>query len=77
MSHCGVSSSVLFSQIEEWPFEAFCELLEGELFSPVWERRHGAATGLRQVVRIHGHGAGRSSDTPSDQVRAVDEVLHY
>ena len=56
-------------QMEEWPFEAFCELLEGELFSPVWERRHGAATGLREVIRLHGHGASRSSDAPKHQVR--------
>lgn len=42
-----------------WPFEGLCELLMIDLFDPVWEVRHGAALGLREVIRVHGAGAGR------------------
>lgn len=43
----------------EWPFERLCEFLKIDLFDPQWETRHGAAMGLREVVRVHGGGAGR------------------
>lgn len=43
----------------EWPYERLCEFLKVDLFDPSWEIRHGAAMGLREVVRVHGGGAGR------------------
>ncbi|KAK0646246.1 hypothetical protein B0T16DRAFT_458188 [Cercophora newfieldiana] len=43
----------------EWPYERLCEFLKVDLFDPQWETRHGAAMGLREVVRVHGAGAGR------------------
>jgi len=43
----------------DWPFERLCEILMVDLFDPNWEIRHGAAMGLREVVRAHGAGAGR------------------
>jgi TATA-binding protein-associated factor len=43
----------------DWPFERLCEILMVDLFDPNWEIRHGAAMGLREVVRAHGSGAGR------------------
>lgn len=43
----------------EWPFERLCEFLKVDLFDPSWEVRHGAAMGLREVIRVHGAGAGR------------------
>ncbi|KAK4541751.1 TATA-binding protein-associated factor mot1 [Oleoguttula mirabilis] len=43
----------------EWPFERLCEFLTVDLFDPQWEIRHGAAMGLREIVRVHGAGAGR------------------
>ncbi|KAK8153629.1 SNF2 family DNA-dependent ATPase domain-containing protein [Phyllosticta citrichinensis] len=43
----------------EWPYERLCEILTVDLFDPNWEIRHGAAMGLREVVRVHGVGAGR------------------
>ena len=43
----------------EWPFERLCEVLMVDLFDHHWEVRHGAAMGLREVVRVHGAGAGR------------------
>lgn len=43
----------------EWPFERMCEFMMVDLFDPHWELRHGAAMGLREVIRVHGAGAGR------------------
>ncbi|KAL8703397.1 MAG: hypothetical protein Q9201_003426 [Fulgogasparrea decipioides] len=43
----------------EWPFERLCEFLMVDLFDHSWEVRHGAAMGLREVIRGHGAGAGR------------------
>jgi TATA-binding protein-associated factor len=43
----------------EWPFERLCELLMVDLFDAQWETRHGAAMGLREIIRAHGRGAGR------------------
>ena len=45
----------------EWPFERLCEFLTVDLFDPQWEIRHGAAMGLREIVRVHGAGAGRQA----------------
>ncbi|KAI5296580.1 TATA-binding protein-associated factor mot1 [Ascosphaera acerosa] len=51
---------------EEWPFERMCEFLAMDLFDSSWEIRHGAAMGLREVIRVHGRGAGRiCGKTPS------------
>ncbi|KAK5110084.1 TATA-binding protein-associated factor mot1 [Meristemomyces frigidus] len=47
---------------KEWPFERLCEFLTVDLFDPQWEIRHGAAMGLREIVRVHGAGAGRRAD---------------
>ena len=43
----------------EWPFERLCEFLMVDLFDQSWEIRHGAAIALREVLRVHGAGAGR------------------
>lgn len=43
----------------EWPFERMCEFMTVDIFDPNWEIRHGAAMGLREVIRVHGAGAGR------------------
>ena len=42
-----------------WPFDRLCESLMVDLFDHNWEIRHGAAMGLREVIRAHGAGAGR------------------
>lgn len=44
----------------EWPFDRMCEFMTVDLFDPHWELRHGAAMGLREVIRVHGAGAGRT-----------------
>ncbi|KAI5282270.1 TATA-binding protein-associated factor mot1, partial [Ascosphaera aggregata] len=43
-----------------WPYERMCEFLMVDLFDPTWEIRHGAAMGLREVIRVQGKGAGRA-----------------
>lgn len=40
----------------DWPLESFAENLCQDLFSQKWEVRHGAATALRELVRLHGKG---------------------
>ena len=55
----------------EWPYDRLCEFLKMDLFDPQWETRHGAAMGLREVIRIHGAGAGRQigkSSIENDQL---------
>lgn len=42
-----------------WQFQGVYELLLGDLFDPKWESRHGAALGLRELMKKHGKGAGR------------------
>jgi TATA-binding protein-associated factor len=46
-------------QGSEWPFERLCEFLKLDVFDSQWEIRHGAALGLREILRVHGAGAGR------------------
>jgi TATA-binding protein-associated factor len=43
----------------EWPFARLCEFLAVDLFDHNWEVRHGSAMGFREVIRVHGAGAGR------------------
>jgi TATA-binding protein-associated factor len=54
-----LSSLSVFSSGDEWPFEGLVEQLSLDLFSPKWETRHGAAIGLREVIKVHGSGYGR------------------
>lgn len=49
----------VYATSEEWPFEALCETLSLELFSPKWEIRHGAALALSKVLLLQGSGAGK------------------
>ncbi|KAI1777650.1 hypothetical protein F4818DRAFT_447796 [Hypoxylon cercidicola] len=59
-------------QGSEWPFERLCEFLKIDLFDAQWETRHGAALGLREILRVHGAGAGRLRG----KSRAENDVLN-
>lgn len=59
---------------EEWPFESFCEVLMNDLFHNAWEIRHGAATGLREAIKLHGRGAGKATDTAVDQMVIMNQT---
>ncbi|XP_045477599.1 TATA-binding protein-associated factor 172 isoform X2 [Harmonia axyridis] len=52
----------------DWPLEWFCDKMSQELFSSCWESRHGAATALREVIAVHGRGAGKSMNLTSKQM---------
>ncbi|KAI9209494.1 uncharacterized protein BJ171DRAFT_487176 [Polychytrium aggregatum] len=52
-------ASAIDGSVDEWPFEGLCEQLLLDLFSPTWEVRHGAAIGLREIIKNHGSGAGK------------------
>ncbi|XP_008559324.1 TATA-binding protein-associated factor 172 [Microplitis demolitor] len=54
--------------ILDWPLESFSESLCQDLFSQKWEIRHGAATALRELVRLHGKGAGKSRDQTQEEM---------
>lgn len=56
----------------EWPYERLCDILKVDLFDPQWETRHGAAMGLREIIRVHGAGAGREMG----KTRAENDVLN-
>lgn len=56
----------------EWPYERLCDFLKVDLFDPSWETRHGAAMGLREVLRVHGGGAGRIRSKSRDQNDALN-----
>lgn len=56
----------------EWPYERLCEFLKIDVFDPQWEIRHGAALGLREILRVHGAGAGRLRG----KTRAENDVLN-
>lgn len=52
----------------DWPLEWFCDQLSQDLFSSSWESRHGAATALREIITVHGRGAGRATYLPACEV---------
>ncbi|KAG1688012.1 TATA-binding protein-associated factor 172 [Nymphon striatum] len=68
------NSEPLWEENTCWPFESFCDQLCQDLFSPSWETRHGASTALREVIKIHGKGAGRSLDVPCNQMDEVNQL---
>lgn len=49
--------------------EWFCDQLSQDLFSCSWESRHGAATALREIISVHGRGAGKSTYLLKSEVR--------
>jgi TATA-binding protein-associated factor len=56
----------------DWPYKVLCEFLMVDLFDPQWETRHGAAMGLREIIRVHGKGAGRVKG----KTRTENDVLN-
>lgn len=56
----------------EWPYERLCDFLKVDLFDPSWETRHGAAMGIREVLRVHGGGAGRKRSKTREENEALN-----
>ncbi|XP_059214862.1 TATA-binding protein-associated factor 172 isoform X2 [Centropristis striata] len=61
-------NSGLLEEIHEWPLESFCEELCNDLFNPSWEIRHGAGTGLREILKSHGAGGGKLVGSTAEQM---------
>uniref|UniRef100_A0A673HUZ7 TATA-binding protein-associated factor 172-like n=1 Tax=Sinocyclocheilus rhinocerous TaxID=307959 RepID=A0A673HUZ7_9TELE len=61
-------NSSLFEETQEWPLESFCDELCNDLFNPSWEIRHGAGTGLREVLKCHGTGGGKTVGSTAEQM---------
>ncbi|XP_068183061.1 TATA-binding protein-associated factor 172 [Antennarius striatus] len=61
-------NSSLLEETNEWPLESFCEELCNDLFNPSWEVRHGAGTGLREILKSHGAGGGKLSGSTAEQM---------
>ncbi|KAF6727063.1 TATA-binding protein-associated factor 172, partial [Oryzias melastigma] len=61
------TSSVL-EESNEWPLESFCEELCNDLFNPSWEVRHGAGTGLREILKSHGAAGGKLVGSTAEQM---------
>uniref|UniRef100_A0A8C5E6B9 BTAF1 RNA polymerase II, B-TFIID transcription factor-associated n=1 Tax=Gouania willdenowi TaxID=441366 RepID=A0A8C5E6B9_GOUWI len=53
---------------EEWPLESFCEELCNDLFNASWEIRHGAGTGLREILKSQGSGGGKLVGSTAEQM---------
>jgi TATA-binding protein-associated factor len=53
-----LDDATAWERCDQWPFEPLCAELRCSLFQPRWQRRHGAALGLRAVLRAHAATAG-------------------
>ncbi|KAG7462732.1 hypothetical protein MATL_G00187870 [Megalops atlanticus] len=66
----------MFEETQEWPLESFCDELCNDLFNPSWEIRHGAGTGLREILKCHGTGGGKLvGSTAEEMARQHQEWL--
>ncbi|XP_018593643.1 TATA-binding protein-associated factor 172 isoform X2 [Scleropages formosus] len=69
-------NSSLFDETQEWPLESFCDELCNDLFNPSWEVRHGAGTGLREILKCHGAAGGKlAGSTAEEMTRQHQEWL--
>ncbi|CDK25567.1 unnamed protein product [Kuraishia capsulata CBS 1993] len=62
-----------------WPFQGVFELMVKDLFNDVWEIRHGATMGLRELLKKHATGAGRvrgqsKSDNDIRNTRTLEDL---
>ncbi|KAG5679831.1 hypothetical protein PVAND_009369 [Polypedilum vanderplanki] len=51
----------------DWPLESFCSKLFIDLFSVKWEIRHGSAIALRELLKSHINGGGKSIYMTSEE----------
>ncbi|XP_057659908.1 TATA-binding protein-associated factor 172 isoform X3 [Diorhabda carinulata] len=71
---CTVQFDLESGDCGDWPLEWFCDQLSQDLFSCAWETRHGAATALREVLSVHGSGAGRATYLSRRQMEINHEM---
>lgn len=70
---CSLPDSVDSDNKNEWPLEWFTDELMGDLFSPHWEIRHGAATGLREIIKLQGKCGGRVKNAASGEQDTLNQ----
>ncbi|QRV86508.1 TBP associated factor (Mot1) [Ceratobasidium sp. AG-Ba] len=58
----------------EWVWGGVIRVLELDLFNPSWEVRHGAAMGLREIVKVQGGAGGMKVDLPSSENALLHEA---
>ena len=56
-----------FALLESW-YGCIWKLRNRFLFMFLKQVRHGAASGLREVIKIHGGGAGKQKSMTAEQV---------
>ncbi|KNE58743.1 hypothetical protein AMAG_04297 [Allomyces macrogynus ATCC 38327] len=72
------SSAVASDPAHQWPFQALCDLLAHDLCDAVWEVRHGAAIGLRDLLKSQGPWAGMLANvSPHDNTLLNRRYLHH
>lgn len=62
------------ADVHRWPFQTFYCRLYADLFSPRWETRHGSATALRELIKYHSDGAGKSIDMNSEEMEKSHQL---
>eukprot|EP00127_Corallochytrium_limacisporum_P006167 Clim_evm6s220 gene=Clim_evmTU6s220 len=70
----GSDSTIVFSDVDDWPFMGFTELLCHQLFHKNWEIRHSCAASLRSIVRKHGVTAGQMADIPKKWLQRATQI---
>ncbi|XP_054159429.1 TATA-binding protein-associated factor 172-like [Oppia nitens] len=68
------SNTFDITQTNEWPLESFADELLSDLFSASWEVRHGAATALREIIKLQGKCGGRTNSTPSHLMDQMNQL---
>ncbi|CAE6409738.1 unnamed protein product [Rhizoctonia solani] len=58
----------------EWVWGGIVRVLELDLFSPMWEVRHGAAMALREIVKVQGGAGGMKVDLPAYENALLHEA---
>ncbi|KAF7985005.1 hypothetical protein HWV62_9992 [Athelia sp. TMB] len=56
-----------------WIWDGVVKLLEVDLFSPIWEVRHGAAMALRELLKIQGEKGGMQDGSSEQENETVHE----
>jgi TATA-binding protein-associated factor len=52
---------------EEWPFKHFVSSLQEGLLNTAWEIRHGAALGIREILKVQGRSGGMMAGATRQQ----------
>ena len=68
------SNTFDITQASEWPLESFADELMSDLFSPLWVVRHGAATALREIIKLQGKCGGRNKCAFSHQMDKINQL---